>query len=118
MNRPFSYNKEYRLKKRADIDAVYKNGKMFNSSFFTAYYVSSKIPRLGISIPSRFGNAVFRNREKRIAREVFRVMKNEFETLNDIMIILKKKPPDISSQKSDLERIFKCLGRKNPSSEK
>ncbi len=118
MNRPFSYGKEHRLKKKSDIDAVYRKGMVLRSSFFKAYILKSGIPRLGISVPAKLGNAVFRNSQKRAAREVFRTLKNGFETPGDIMLVLVKRPPDSSSKIRDLNRIFKCLGRFQPSSEK
>ncbi len=109
MNKPFSYKKENHLKKKADIEAVYKLGKVLRSSFFRAYYLPSTISRIGISVSSRLGNAVFRNHEKRAVREVFRKIKNEFSMPCDIVIVLSKKPPDEDSKLSDLRRIFKCL---------
>jgi ribonuclease P protein component len=111
MNKSFSYDKSHRLTKRSDIDAVYKKGRVLRSSFYTAYYLESEISRLGISVPARYGNAVLRNREKRIIREVFRKLINDFESSIDIMIALRRKSRDIPSKIADLASLFKYLGR-------
>jgi ribonuclease P protein component len=115
MNRPFSFKKENRLKKKAEIEACYKSGRLIRSAYFRAYYRSSSISRLGISVPSRHGNAVFRNKEKRSVREIFRRSKNDFPGAFDLIIVMAKKPPDDVSKLSDLNRIFKCLQNIKPS---
>ncbi len=118
MNRPFAYKRENRLKKKADIEACFKKGRQLRASFFRAYYIPSEITRLGISVTSRHGNAVFRNSVKRTVREFFRKSKDDFPECFDIVIVLSKRPPDGLQALSDLKRIFKCLENIKPSSEK
>jgi ribonuclease P protein component len=117
MNRPFSLRSGNRLKKKSDIEAVYRQGRILRASYFRAYCLPSAVSRLGISVSSRFGNAVFRNHVKRSVREVFRYVKSELAAPLDIIITLSKNPPDGAAGMSDLKRIFKCLKEIKPSSE-
>lgn len=118
MNKPFSFTKENHLRKRSDFQAVYEKGKQFKSSFYASYYLPSAELRLGIAVPKRFGNAVFRNREKRIIREFFRKEKAEILMPLDIVLVLIKKPPDRASRQGDLKRIIQCLSQLKPPSGK
>lgn len=49
---------------------------------------SERCSRLGLAVSSKVGNAVFRNKIKRIAREVFR--KTHFKTNLDLLFIPHK----------------------------
>jgi ribonuclease P protein component len=46
--------------------------------------------RLGITVTTRVGEAVIRNRIKRLIREYFRRHRHDFPTSHDIVIIAKK----------------------------
>jgi ribonuclease P protein component len=45
--------------------------------------------RLGITASSRIGNAIIRNRVKRIVREVFRHRRNRLDLADDLVVIAK-----------------------------
>ncbi len=97
------------LKKKKDFDIVYTKGeKKVFSFFFVYFYPFSGVKRLGISIPKRFGKAVYRNRQKRLIREGFR---KYFCNIPEGFYIfhLYKKPEDELSEKREIEDIFKCL---------
>ncbi|HEX4243014.1 MAG TPA: ribonuclease P protein component [Steroidobacteraceae bacterium] len=65
-----------RLHQPAEFSNVKRRGKKFTDAFFTLSVLANheSHPRLGLSIATRtFGNAVRRNRIKRITRESFRL---------------------------------------------
>jgi ribonuclease P protein component len=68
--------KEARLLRRSDFERVYRTGKRFSSSLFTAFAVRSegRAPsRVGFTTPRALGKSVIRNRVRRRLREVVRV---------------------------------------------
>lgn len=107
----FSFHRENRIKRKSDFDLLYKKGKRFSSLSYSVFLSDSISKRLGIAIPKRLGNAVFRNKQKRIVRECFRKEK-EYITRNfDIVFVLKKHPADKYSQREELKRIFQWLSK-------
>ncbi|MFN3467920.1 MAG: ribonuclease P protein component, partial [Candidatus Brocadiales bacterium] len=71
------FPKEERLRKRRDIDRVFKEGKAFKGAVFNAYVLGNSLghPRIGIVVGRKFGGAVQRNRFRRLLRESYRLNK-------------------------------------------
>jgi len=59
------------------------------------------VNRVGIVVKKKYGNAVFRNYEKRIIREFFRTSKSYFTDFYDLIIILHKKSDSYFEKKKD-----------------
>ena len=57
------------------------------------------VTRLGIAVSKRIGNAVQRNRVKRIIREVFRLNKKMFPEGYDVVIAARRYSGDLDSWK-------------------
>jgi len=72
---PAAFPKILRLLRRADFRRVYDEGQRRSSSLCTAFLRANGLPhtRLGVTTPTKLGNAVLRNRLKRRLREVFRL---------------------------------------------
>lgn len=71
----------------------------------------SQIPRFGVSIGKSCGNAVQRNRLKRLAREVFRLHQHEIPAGYDYVLIFTQKVSktgkraDLSGKVSEADRL-------------
>lgn len=81
----FRLPKENRLRKPREFQAVYAKGTRFEGRFMTVFLMPSEtsFQRLGITASKKaVGNAVMRNRAKRLLREVFRLSKADLSELN------------------------------------
>ena len=82
----FRLPKENRLLKRADFLRVYKSGKRFEGRFMTVFILPAKLDRhrVGITATKKaIGNAVMRNRAKRVLRESFRLSRAELDAMQE-----------------------------------
>ncbi len=111
MNKVFSFSKKNRIRKKSEFKTIYTTGQKFFSDYYCVFFKSSVESRLGISIPKRFGKAVYRNHQKRILREAFRKNKFLFKIPKDIVVVMKNKPESKAKQREDIERILKWLSQ-------
>ena len=64
--------KSYRVKREKDFNAIFKSGKNCANRKFVIYRLPQEQPhfRVGLSVSKKLGNAVTRNRIKRLIRHV------------------------------------------------
>ena len=86
------FSKYERLLNRADFVNLNRRGERHYTSNFIVILKKNGlgITRLGVTVSKRTGNAVTRNRIKRLIREFFRLNKSNFPQGYDIVIIAKK----------------------------
>jgi ribonuclease P protein component len=80
--------RETRLVRRAEYDAVYREGRRRSSREFTLFVRPNglEVSRFGWSIKKALGNAVRRNRIRRRLREIFRLHRREITAGWDIVV--------------------------------
>ena len=90
-------NTELRIKSKQEFENLIKNGKRVKNSYFVIYYKERKndFSRFGVTLSKNFGNAVKRNRYKRILRELIRINQKKFKNAFDYIIIMKKNCDDL-----------------------
>jgi ribonuclease P protein component len=78
-----------RIRRRPDFQQVHERGIRLSGRFMTAVFLPNNLPndRLGIIASRRLGDAVQRNRAKRLIREIFRLNKRSRAAGTDIVII-------------------------------
>jgi len=104
------FNRTKRIFKSSDFKYILKNGNKYKSrNFIIISHKKNKGPtRLGIIVSKKVGGAVTRNYLKRIFREIFRVEYQYFDTVADIIVILKKNAVDVDFFKLRSEFIGIC----------
>ena len=88
-----SFPKHFHLRRPSDFGRVYDNGRKKHSSGFVVFRLGNELGhlRLGLSVSRKFGNAVRRNRIKRLIREALRLNWQQWKLEgNDIIVIPKR----------------------------
>lgn len=79
------------LKKNADFQKVYRNGKSYANRFLVMYVMKngSECNRIGISVSKKVGNSVVRHHVTRLIREGYRLQEDMFNSGLDIVVIAR-----------------------------
>jgi ribonuclease P protein component len=87
-----AFTKDDRLRKRTDFLRVQRAGVKASSRSFLLFARRNRAGRgrLGITVSKRVGNAVRRNRLKRLVREVYRLNRESFPQAQDVVVVAKK----------------------------
>ena len=85
------FPKAARLRRRAEFLRVQRAGQRNGIRHFVLIAAPGRADaaRLGITVSSRVGNAVARNRVKRLVRELFRTRSPHRAGTNDVVVIAK-----------------------------
>lgn len=95
------------IKSNKDFMKAYKKGRFAANKFISVYFIPNRSPynKMGITTSKKIGNAVERNRAKRIIRAAYRNSETLFPIGFDIVFVAR---PDILSVKStDIEKFIK-----------
>ncbi|MGZ9585972.1 ribonuclease P protein component [Paenibacillus marinisediminis] len=98
---------EYRLKDRADFSRVYRYGRSWANHQLVLYvYPRPEVEkfRVGISASKKIGNAVVRNRMRRLIKEIMRQHADRIKDHVDLVIIVRKGAVDM-----DYEQLTKSV---------
>lgn len=113
---PHTFPRSARILSRSDFDHVFKAGVRSSDGNMTLLMAEGKYPwaRLGISISRRFGNAVRRNRAKRLIREAFRMLRSDLSPGTDWVIIPRpqSRMPSLSEFTDSMKYLTSKLMRK------
>jgi ribonuclease P protein component len=78
-----------RVRQGGEYRRILKSGKCFRDPLLRIHYRENgrDLPRLGLVVSRKVGNAVVRNRLKRIYRALFREMKGRLPSPIDVVVI-------------------------------
>jgi ribonuclease P protein component len=86
--------RRHRLSRSQDFDAVYRKGRSTSTRYLVLYWFPREEdagvePRLGLAVPKSVGNAVARNRARRLLRECFRLHQRELASPLDVVLVAR-----------------------------
>jgi len=99
-----SFRKHERIRHRSEFIRVYEQGKKVRSASFVLHLFPNQQQhycRLGITASKKIGNAVTRNRCKRLVRELFRRNKEKFPQGTDVVVVVTRNM--VGKRYADLE---------------
>lgn len=100
---------QYRVKKYSEFEKVIHEGKCIKSNTLTLYSLPNNFgySRVGISIPTKSGNAVVRNK---IKRQIRAILSKEFDFSSSFdYIIIARRSYDIDNIQQTQTDIVKLL---------
>jgi ribonuclease P protein component len=86
------FPKQHRLRKSSGFIRVYQHRCSVSDRLLILYGCRNQvgIPRLGLSVSRKVGNAVIRNRWKRLLREAFRLSNQKLPVAIELVVIPKR----------------------------
>ena len=100
------------LHKNKKFQAVYKSGRSYANRMVVLYVLSNNdnVRRVGFAAGKKLGNAVVRNRVKRLLRESYRL--NQFKLINGVDLIVVGRQAAIKADRMAVTQAFVNLCNK------
>ena len=95
MSHSYALPKSRHLRLPAEFSAVYEAKTRESRGPLTVYALPNELghPRLGMSVSRKVGNAVRRNRIRRLIRESFRLLQHDLPTGYDLVVVVRPHEP-------------------------
>lgn len=97
--------RKLRLRNREDFSRIYRGGKSFANGQFVVYWSKQHVAepfRLGVSASKKIGNAVVRNRMRRMIKEIVRLQEKRIVPNTDFILIVRK--PATAMKMKEMEK--------------
>ena len=95
-------NRKYRMQKKANYNNVFTHGRSYTSKHVVIYIFKQHPAKYGIIASKKIGNAVKRNRAKRLLRECVRL--NLYRLKKDYQMILIARGNILSAMFEEVEK--------------
>jgi ribonuclease P protein component len=108
------FAKESRLLRARDFERVFAARSSASNSCIALYGARNGLghPRLGITVSRRVGNAVTRNRWKRMLRESFRLSQDKLPALDLVCIARAPSPPPLNELREALTELTALIAKR------
>lgn len=103
-----SFPPENRIRKTAEFQVCYSAGARAGDDQLLLFgrFNGLDVTRLGVSVSKKHGNAVARNRRKRLIREAFRIEQNSLPSGMDLVVVPRRNPaPTLAGYRRSLSRL-------------
>lgn len=109
----YTLKKEKILRKNSQFQTVYHKGKSYANRYMVLYVTSGNGGggRVGFAAGKRLGNAVARNRAKRLLREAYRLQQGKIK--QDVQLLLVARKPMLAVKCEIAEQALLDLFRKS-----
>jgi ribonuclease P protein component len=106
-----------RIRSESDFRAIFDLRQSAADGRFVCYVRATNGPRrLGLSVSRRVGNAVCRNRWKRLCREAFRLRQHELPANVEVILIARgTTPPMLADVEHSLVQLVRRVTRRQQS---
>ena len=115
MTASFTFPQRLRLKTPAQFKAVYDKKRSVSDALLVVYAAANGLPhpRVGLSVSKKVGNAVVRNRWKRLLREAFRHLQHELPSGLDFVLVARPgQEPTLDSLSASLKNLAADAARR------
>jgi len=113
---PGPFTPEQRLRRSVQFKWVLHEGRKIYTRNLLIFAAAGPTDerRIGITVTRKVGNAVFRNRAKRVTREAFRRTREGLPPGTDVVIIVKRDTawPSLERYEKDIAHAFEIYTRR------
>jgi ribonuclease P protein component len=104
----FRFRQNERLKKKEEIRAVFNHGKGVNCPGAKLFRLENGLShnRIAFTFARKFGNAVERNRARRLSREAYRFIRNRLKSGYDLVLLVYPGRDFLASRMDQLKTLF------------
>ncbi len=105
----YTLQKKIIVKENSDFQKIYRYGRSLANRNMVIYYCKAFNPRCKVAFAAgkKLGNAVVRNRVKRLLREVYRLHRHEIK--DDYCLLLVGRAAAVDLKSTALEKSFYSL---------
>lgn len=107
-----SFSRPQRLTKNRSVRAVIKDGKKFSVNGAKLFVLSNSLSvnRVAFTFTRHYGNAVTRNKSRRISREVYRRYMKDLSPGNDLVFLMYPHSDRFDIRVSQFDLLLKKSG--------
>lgn len=104
----FTFTKSEHVQAHAEIRKLFQEGRRVACNGAKLFFSPNSLTynRIAFTFPRKFGNAVQRNRAKRVGREAYRLAKHSLKTGYDMVLLVYPGTDTLSYRAWQLNKLF------------